>query len=252
MALSKITADSIAANAVNANSIGYTPANKAGDTFTGELKINGPISSIAPTTRGVYIGYDGNANTNIGMDIVSGTTGIGWVDFSNGDGLDFRGRIAYDSNVNSLYLCSSGATRVTVDSAGRMIVPNQPMFSGIRNTTPTTLSQGNTVLHNVTITDVGSCYSAATGRFTCPVAGRYLVTINGHAENAQPSSHQIRKNGTMVSYEYGSVPSGSYIAISRTTIVTCAANDYLDHYISGGTFWCGDGSGLSWTVSLIS
>ena len=46
MALSKITADSLGANAVTANAIsntaiiaavGYTPANKAGDTFTGNV-----------------------------------------------------------------------------------------------------------------------------------------------------------------------------------------------------------------------
>jgi len=251
MALSKITADSLQANVV-ASAIGYVPANAAGDNFTGQVKVSGPMANIGPTSKGVYIGYDPNAANNVGIEIVSGPVGISWVDFGNGDGSDFRGRIGYDSNTNALFLCTNTLNRLNIDSTGRMTVPNQPMFSGIRNTTPTTLASGNVVLHNVTVTDVGGYYSAATGRFTCPVAGRYMVTIGGHAENSQPTSHQIRKNGTTVAYEYGSMPSGSYVAMSRTIILTCAANDYIDHYISTGTFWCGDGSGLTMTVMLVS
>jgi hypothetical protein len=64
MALSKITADSLGANAVTANAIsntaiiaavGYTPANKAGDTFTGNVvfSANATVTGAAAFSNNV-------------------------------------------------------------------------------------------------------------------------------------------------------------------------------------------------------
>lgn len=245
-----VTAVKLSSTAIT-DKLGYTPVNKAGDTITGQLKVNGPLETISPTSKGVYSGYDPSNSNNIGIEVVSGVNGYSWLDFSDGNGSDFKGRIGYDNNVNRLDIGTNGVARITVDSSGRINAPYQPMFSGYRGTTPNTITAGNVVIHSSVVTDIGGCYNQSTGRFTCPIAGKYLVTICGHAENAQPVSHQIRKNGVFIVYEYGSIPSGNYTALSRTVILTCAANDYIDHYIGSGTFWCGDASGVAMTVILI-
>jgi len=89
MALSKITADSLGANAVTANAIsntaiiaavGYTPANKAGDTFTGNVvfSANATITGAAAFSNNVTItGNTTFSNTvAIGGDFITPHTGF--------------------------------------------------------------------------------------------------------------------------------------------------------------------------------
>jgi hypothetical protein len=123
-----------------------------------------------------------------------------------------------------------------------------PLFSGYRNAG--NVSATNAVLHNIIQVNTGSCYSSATGRFTCPVAGNYEVSIGGHAENAQPVLIQIYKNGSGIQGEYSN--GSAYGSVSCTTVISCAANDYIQHYVLTGTLWGGDSSGLRMTVKLIS
>jgi hypothetical protein len=123
-----------------------------------------------------------------------------------------------------------------------------PLFSGYR--TAGNVSATNVVLHNVINVNTGSCYNSSTGRFTCPVAGNYEISIGGHVENTQPASIYVYKNGAAGQGEYTS--GSAYGAASCTIVVACAANDYLQHYVTIGTFWGGDGSGLRMTVKLIS
>jgi len=123
-----------------------------------------------------------------------------------------------------------------------------PLFSGYR--TAGNVSATNVVLHNVINVNTGSCYNSSTGRFTCPVAGNYEISIGGHVENTQPASIYVYKNGAANQGEYTN--GSAYGAASCTIVVACAANDYLQHYVTIGTFWGGDGSGLRMTVKLVS
>ena len=82
MALSKITADSLGANAVTANAIsntaiiaalGHTPANKAGDTFTGNVvfSANATVTGAAAFSNTVAVTGVLTAAANVNFD--SGT-----------------------------------------------------------------------------------------------------------------------------------------------------------------------------------
>ena len=89
MALSKITADSLGANAVTANAIsntaiiaavGYTPANKAGDTFTGNVvfSANATVTGVATfSNTTAHTGAATFSNTvAIGSDYITPYTGF--------------------------------------------------------------------------------------------------------------------------------------------------------------------------------
>jgi hypothetical protein len=134
-----------------------------------------------------------------------------------------------------------------LDSNGILANPYQPSFTGWR--TAGNVTGVNVVLHNNILTNVGSYYNASNGRFTCPVAGKYLVICNGHAENSQPSNQAIYKNGSSVCYEYQN--GSAFGAAAQSAILDCAANDYIQHYVGNGTFWGGDNSGLRMTITLI-
>lgn len=145
---------------------------------------------------------------------------------------------------------SVGATQLAATAALSNLygLTYLPLFSGYRDSG--NVSASSVVLHNNINVNTGSCYSSATGRFTCPVAGNYEVSIGGHAENAQPVELTILKNGSSVQGEYSN--GSAYGAVTCTTVLSCAANDYIQQRVTTGTFWGGNNSGLRMTVKLIS
>jgi hypothetical protein len=171
------------------------------------------------------------------------------------NGTNWTGRYtasAIGKSALQYYNGSAWVDGLQLDSIGRINIPYQPMFSGYRNTSPSTVSAGSVIIHNVVLTDIGSCYNQSTGRFTCPVAGKYMVYIGAHGENTAPLRNGVRKNGTIVVEEYSSGPTGHYGMVGRMAILTCAAGDYLENYTTLGTLWCGDTTGATFTVNLIA
>jgi hypothetical protein len=107
----------------------------------------------------------------------------------------------------------------------------------------------NTVLHNVVVTNVGSCYNSSTGIFTCPIAGYYEISAGGHGENSTVIVLGIQQNGTTIVEEYQN--GAAYGTVAPTAIVYCAANDQLKSVVSTGTMWGGNISGLRMSIKLI-
>ena len=95
---------------------------------------------------------------------------------------------------------TNGTTAQTIDSSGRVSTPVKPSFfvTGHQSSTTTFTTGGESATvngvtpsnctlmynyHNVHH-NVGSHFNNASGRFTCPVAGLYLVTgHNGHKDS---------------------------------------------------------------------
>ena len=146
-----------------------------------------------------------------------------------------------------LNIQTAGTTAIAIDSAGRITMPLQPKFFGYRNAG--NVAATNTILHNNVLTNVGSCYNAATGVFTAPVAGYYEIHMGCHAENSQPIKVMIYKNGSALVGEYTN--GTNYGAISTTAIVLLAANDQITNVVTAGTVWGGDETGIRMSVKLI-
>ena len=80
---------------------------------------------------------------------------------------------------------------------------------------------GAIVFNNV-IQNVGNCYNASTGVFTCPVAGTYIVSFGYYSNNTSANSRPaIMLNGTMISMTNG--PYGHDLSVTRY----CAAGDKI-------------------------
>lgn len=133
----------------------------------------------------------------------------------------------------------SSTARLIIDANGRITMPLQPIAEAYYSAATQDGAYSATTRNYVvckpgaTHVNVGNMYDSSTGRFTVPVAGRYLAMVNGSQYNSGISSYHyvyIRKNGTMQKMIYNSLSSGSsgWTAMSGSTTFDCAANDYID------------------------
>ena len=205
------------------------------------------IGTASPTNKLHVVGPSGDYRTAL-FETAS----------SNGPSVQIKGSRIYElrsTNTGAgegaglffIYDKTAEASRITINSSGIVTMPYQPAFSGYR--TAGNVSSTNKVVHNVIGVNTGSYYSSGT--FTCPVAGKYMVSVEGHAENSQPVQLCIYRNGGVHQCGYSSLPSGNFTTTAVTAILDCAVNDYIESYVISGTMWGGSNSGLRMTVNLI-
>jgi hypothetical protein len=137
----------------------------------------------------------------------------------------------------------SGTERFNVDSSGRMTLPYQPSFRTGRstnyspgaNTDIVFNSTANTFHHNV-----GGHYSTSTGRFTCPISGRYFFTAciiwgGGLSNQNLADAAGLNVNGGLACYSFrrAAFISGTtggtdgYYTDHLSCIVNLNVNDYV-------------------------
>lgn len=128
---------------------------------------------------------------------------------------------------------SSGTAAIAIDSSNRVRRNNLPAYYGWRDTgTEAWENFGTTpVVYNYNIAQVnrGSHYNTATGVFTCPLAGVYLI----HAgylggSSGSYSSMYVYKNGINVTASGMHHNVGNYWKVnSQVFAIDCAVSDQL-------------------------
>ena len=130
--------------------------------------------------------------------------------------------------------------RVRIDNAGRMTLPYQPAFQ----TTGTNYSQSGAAYSIIIPSGVpynqGSHYNGSTGRFTAPVAGRYLFGFWGLSYPHNTEVNQIRGfvNGSATGQEVQfNGTSSQHEECSGTLLLNLNANDVFDwrYYQASGS-----------------
>ena len=122
-----------------------------------------------------------------------------------------------------------------INKYGHVTTPNQPSFNvtssgGQINSNVGTIVFGDTSsIHNH---NTGNHYSTSTGRFTAPIAGRYLITARMLTNSSTQSYtiYLIRRNGTSLGY-IGHNHSDYWLMESGTWVMNLNANDYIDCYL---------------------
>lgn len=126
-------------------------------------------------------------------------------------------------------ITTNDTPRMTIDTSGRVAMPNQPSFMvyGAWSYDSNYKWKGfATVDHNI-----GSHYDNATGRFTAPIAGRYMIYATNH-HNTSSNYHlwAFLKNNSLAggnwvqSYNAGA----GYNTTSKQQVWNLAAGDYLE------------------------
>lgn len=224
MSLTKITSK-VLHNTAIAGSLGYTPANKAGDTFTGKVNINDGTSSYTSGDANGYPRFTGTySSAQIGL--FRGGDSVGGM-YLGADSSQFS---VWDSSFNR---------RLNVTQGGIVTMPNQPkwLYTG-----GTSIASGWTTMKPSSAVITSANYSTSTGRFTAPEGGggTYYVGIWGllyPADSTDTWTAQFVRNGSTYGTNMGIQGGGNstnHTNYSASTIVYLAAGDYIEFQLITG------------------
>jgi len=214
---------------------------------------------IASTTESADGAFNdliiGNHSGNRGISILSTNGQQGAIGFAKSGALS-DGYLAYNHNSTAtsssmilkssgnIMLDAAGATSLKIDANGEVTKPKQPSasayFSGNDAGGGGGKISNDYALASNTRWNIGSHYSTSTGKFTCPVAGKYAVGFSANMSLSNLSvgdnyNIQTRVNGSTVQFNYDSIYNVSWQHIGFTNILDCAANDYIQlFYASQG------------------
>jgi len=147
-------------------------------------------------------------------------------------------------------LNASMVERMRIDGSGNVAMPYQPAFQ----TTGTNYSQSSAaysiIIPNTVSYNQGSHYNASTGRFTAPIAGRYIFQFWGLSYPHNTEVNQIRGfvNGSVTGQEvqFGGA-AHQHVLATGNLLLNLSANDVFDfrYYQSSGS---GKAFGSQWNM----
>lgn len=242
--------------------------NTTGDTMSGDLTVDTNTFHVDVADNRVGIGTSTPAKVLDITESASADTGQVKLTYAGGDG-NRAGFILNNTHTggreygiyagnsstggglgNSLGISDNTAGtayRLLVNSTGEVRMPQQPGFSYLGSKSYVIGGTGTTVMSssNVWASNVnhghnpGSHFNAATGRFTCPVAGRYLFIFTCQASNFGSGYlwFYMRLNQSTFSYSQKS-QENAWTAHIHHAVMELNANDYVDiawtnNYVSG-------------------
>lgn len=135
---------------------------------------------------------------------------------------------------------TAGSWTATLDTSGRLRLPNQPMFSAGRTGGAAALGEWNG--YNQVASNIGNHFNNTTGRFTAPVTGRYYFAAGGFGEYTyNPVGMSLRINGSQpyggAWRGYTSIPNQQYASVGTLVAIwSLNANDYVSVFTNNGAF----------------
>lgn len=226
---------------------GHVVANGAyGRANTALQNTSGTFAGDLVVTSNVGIGTSSNLNYNSRLKVLASSNGSAAEFYTPGTSYvskinlttDYSGA-AIASNTTSLVFFTNDANteRMRIDSAGRVTKPYQPMFYAQHNNSSQSSSRygyfsGEWVNQGGHATHAQFDQGYTHTRFTCPVAGKYLVWV-GNIGNSSASTLRtyVHKNGSIASAELRTAQTGNHgTSASMLVIINASANDYIGCY----------------------
>lgn len=145
------------------------------------------------------------------------TTQVYTIDGFNAETINSAANFAMYTNGEVLKLISDGTNWIILESNAHPIA--------IAAGDPASASAGNPIIFPTESVDSHNAYNNATGRYTCPLAGYYRVSVAMAFGASETTSFSVYKNAVGTSIITVAL---SQSTASGTTVVSCAAGDILD------------------------
>ena len=203
------------------------------NTGTGTFAGNGLVAN-ASTGNGVAVSSNGSTAGAAIIQTQTQTSNQTWrIAVGGGDNAWTAGRSWF------LRDDTAGATRLSVDTSGRVTTPSQPFFQAYI----TGVTFSSTPIYDGVITNIGSAYNSSNGRFTAPIAGVYMISAwyRFNQTGATYCQFGIAKNGSNTGwsgvYINATEANSTYATPRVCAIVSLAAGDYVTPWAaaSGGS-----------------
>jgi len=136
-------------------------------------------------------------------------------------------------------------TAMTIDSAGRVTLPQRVAFQGKKGDTGTLSANSSS---NITFNLTDLAHAAWNGTtFTAPVAGLYRLFINGHKQTADtnPMELAIYVNGSAIETGYVLGNTNVRPRVSVDSLTVLAVNDAVTFRILQGDVYAGSSGAVS-------
>jgi hypothetical protein len=142
-------------------------------------------------------------------------------------------------NVDNIRAVGSSTTGITVDSSGRVSLPQIPCAvvslttSNSQDTSNPFGTTGADILFDAVTINQGSVYNSSNGRFTAPIAGIYELNVTFLKDDdsgANTTRVDIYKNGSLYDGAGRYIFTENitdYLLTSGTTLLDLSANDYV-------------------------
>ena len=153
--------------------------------FTGQLHVQ--TSAVNSSIDNVADEFVIENNGASGMTILSANNDSGFILFGD-DSDNAAGGIRYENATSAMsFRVNSGWDKLRIDSAGRVIMPQQPSF--LASQTTTLQNSATTVTYGQDF-DIGNNYNPSNGRFTAPCSGVFffVCSIQAHKLHTKPTS----------------------------------------------------------------
>ena len=144
--------------------------------------------------------------------------------------------------VDKIQSVAGTTTAMTIDSSGRVLLPQLIAFHGKKTDTDTYNTIGQAIPFNQT----KLAHSAWNGTtFTAPIAGTYRFFVNGHHQSAGGTTFElaIYKNGSSYETSYNLSDSSHRSRASVEAILNLAVSDTIDFRLLQGDVYGGSGGG---------
>ncbi len=138
------------------------------------------------------------------------------------------------TTTNDFYISNGGtADHFIMDSSGRIRMPYQPHARASRNSGY--IGGNSVIVFNYADENAAGMYNTSTGRFTAPVAGRYLFAHGMFTENGYSGWLAWRVNGANIATTF-TEGTGGYASVAGSIVLSMSAGDYADLYVNGSTY----------------
>ena len=223
----------------------------AAGTYAGKMQYNHSNNSMVFATNSTdRLTIDSSGNVGIGITspdqklMVKGTIETQATNSTNGWLM-----YAYTDNTLRFNYNGSGSDELIIDSSGNHTRGSHPIFMA-NEPASTAGDNNNVIIFGAEDHDQGGHYNTSNGRFTAPINGRYFFTVSvlfdpDNTGNNHYARLKFRVNGTASTKYADSLNSAfatdagsnttvsNYQCLSMSTIITLAANDYVDVTNSG-------------------